>query len=827
MKTSQKIISIKKYKNENLYKIFEAENHPKNLFRSPLKIHKSKKQKHIPNAFSFSSNMEKKMKEITLSLHSYSKYMDDYTKLTQTYTYKSPDVSFYPLTKNEKFLPIGHKKNFSSILKKSKKLIINPCLSTPEVNEILTRKHEVTKKIRNRGNFFNLFNSTKYNNIVFKDDILFEYFIEGYFLREPKILKTLNLENTPLNYQFIQKDINYFNKYLLTLSKNKNYDYTKEKEFIYRLPSNRNEVTFRLIINSIYLSFTDVQAKIKYKKFLPFKYMILFYLLDYSMLKEFFSEIFYFDKTTDEFQVNKDTIDDVIDKYSLFIHNKLNYFGNLDSDNMIFKENELLYNTEYIWILNNDGDYKVYEMKIVFPRIKFQVTNFNLKFVKSMNKYLLINIIKNNFLQWDKYLLYELFMTKKLRKIIDDLFFISGKVLNITSFQNKKFYLSKLKNDTKSTSKNKQTLEFYITQINCQSSQYFNFVPNSISVIYFKKVSNFIELDENKNKYEKIQLTLKESQNLYKLSKYWGLLNTIKKCMNYSNMTQKYSFNFDILDDISDDIISATKINKSLEKNTSNNKLPFKFKLGQIEFTIQDCFLSQMVLIDQNKIQINYILTPQKLLEYILNNFNKNNHNNEKFNNIIGECSSDIIKEKIIINLTEEINCRGEFKKLTGYEKRHKSPEGTSILVSQSNSGTLKITKENNISPNINSISPRKTFQVSSFTKKKLSNENEIKKIPEKIIEELKIQNEEENKDKRKKKLKEFNNNFKSRNKIGFKEKPFWVSLEKMAKISTKFKTPISNKKALTKLRKSRNEDNYRLNSLAEIDKLKNGLITK
>ena len=808
--------------NENLYKIFEADTQSINVLHSPFKTFQSKKQKFIPCSFRPNSGIEKRMKEITLSLNSYSKYMNTYTKLTQTYSYKSPNVLFYPLTKNEKYLPISHKRNFSSKPGRPKNFKITSNLYVPVVTESGTQENKVTKKGKNSSNFLNLLNNNNYNSIFFKDEILFEYFIEGYFLREPKILKILNLEDTPLTYQpIMQKDVNYFNKYLVTLSKNKNYDYTNEKEFTYKLPNNMSEVNFKLIINNIYLRFIDVRTKKKYKKFLPFRYMILFYLLDYSMLKELFSEIFYYNKKVNEFQVNKETVDDVIEKYSLFISNKLNNFENLDSYNMIYKENELLYNTNYTWVLNDDGDYKINEVKIVFPRIKFIVTNINLKFVKSMNKYLLINIIKNNFLQWDKYLLYELFMTKKFRKMIDELIFIGEKKTNITTFKNRKFYLSKFKNN--STFTNKQTLEFYITQINCQSSKYFNFVPNSITINYSKRVNLYSDqTDENKIKCEKIQLTLKESQNLYKLSQNWGTLNTIKKCMNYNNMTQRYSFNFDILDNISNDVITAIQIDKSFEKNNTVNKLPYKFKINQVGFLVQDCFLSQKILIDQNKMQINYRQIPKKLSEYILSN--KKNNNNDEFNNIIGECSSDIIKEKILSNLTEEINCKGEFKKPL-YDGRHKSREGTTILLpGSSNSGTLKLTNEPTA---INNISSKKTFQLNLFSSKKLNNDHEIEKIPEKIIEETKtFPNRKEEKNKLKKKLSNFKSNFKSYSKRKYKEKPLWLNLDKIAQNSTKFTIPIRSKNELSRQRMLRNVNKYYTNSLGEIDKLKKGLMS-
>ena len=835
MKTEGYLTTNLKNKNENIYKTFETDTRTLNSFRCHSSKYFNNKQRYAPHTFRVSSSIGKKMKEITLSQHSFSKYMNTYTKLTQTYTYKSPSISYYPLRKNKKFLPITRKRNFSSNPGKLKKLKTSTSLFVAAINQNDIYKNKISKKPINMKNILNLLNTNNnYSSIFFKDEVLFKYFIEGYFLREPQILITLNLENTQINSQPIkQKDINYFNKYLLVLSKNKQYDYSNEKEFKYRLPNNRKEVNFRLIMNSLYISFTDVQTKKKYKKFLPFKYMILFYLLDYSMLKGLFSEIFYYNKEIGEFQVNEDTIDDIIHKYSLFIHNKLNDAQNLDSFDMIYKENELLYNTKYTWILNDDGEYKIYEMKIVFPKIKFVLSNINLKFVKSMSKYLLINIIKNNFLEWEKYLLYELFMTKKLRKIIDNLLFIGGAKASVSSYENKKFYLSKFENNSITKSKIKQTPEFYITQINCQSSKHFIFAPNSITINYSKKIKTNLEHPEkNKNKYEKIQLTLKESQNFYKVSKYWGVMNTIRKCMDYSNIDQKYSFNFDILDNISDDIITIIKINNPLIQNNIINKFPYKFKLDQVGFTIQDCLLSQRVLINQNKIQINYRPIPEKLSEYILSNFNKNNDNNDELNNLIGEYSSDIIREKILIDLTEEINCKGEFKILTVHYGRHKSQEVSTILIPKTSTDAAQIPNARNTAPFIKYIKPQKTFVINSSTRKKLNNENEIYKIQEKLNFEKGIHciNEEEkkkNKNKIGKKIIELKNNFKSYNKKGYKEKPFMKSLEKFAQMSTKFQKPICNKNELTKRMIMRNVNKSDMNSLVKIDISKDVQTTK
>ena len=51
-------------------------------------------------------DVEKKLKKMTLSNKSFFNYMDKYTKLTQNYTFKTPNISLYPKKKNPKYLPI-------------------------------------------------------------------------------------------------------------------------------------------------------------------------------------------------------------------------------------------------------------------------------------------------------------------------------------------------------------------------------------------------------------------------------------------------------------------------------------------------------------------------------------------------------------------------------------------------------------------------------------------------------------------------------------------------------------------------------------------------
>ena len=123
-----KTLENKNLRKFRIYNIFKYSSRDINKSRSnPYFVTLSKR---FPSPYQkpfLNSAIEKKMKEVTLSLNSYNSYMNSYKKLTQTHTYKIPDVVYYPLTKNESFLPIAKKKYFSyqNLHDKSFKLHIN------------------------------------------------------------------------------------------------------------------------------------------------------------------------------------------------------------------------------------------------------------------------------------------------------------------------------------------------------------------------------------------------------------------------------------------------------------------------------------------------------------------------------------------------------------------------------------------------------------------------------------------------------------------------------------------------------------------------------
>ena len=808
---------------DRIYNIFnyEISARNKNRPKSYLTTLSKKPDRKFYRPF-LNSAIEKKMKDITLSISSFNNYMNTYKKLTQTHTFKNPDVNFYPLTKNDSYLPVSNSRYFSSNNLNNKSSRINMSLDYKNIskntdnNQDSKNSFNITKKWNNNG---------KENN----ENAIFEYFISGNFLRDKKIFKFLGLEDARLTYPPMEdKNFKYLNQYLISLKQTKNYDYTNEKEYIYKFPNNKNNISFKIIVNSFHLTFTEINTQKKQKKYLPFKYMILFYLLDYSLLKQLISEIIYYDVEKNEFKANQNTIDEIINKYSLYINNKLNNVG--DKYNMIYKENELMYNTKYDWILYdfNNKKYKIFKTKIAFPKIKFEVNNINLKFVKSVNKFLLTTIIKNNFVQWDKYLLYDLFLTKKLRKIMTNLCFMENKESEAILYKNKKLYLSKLNSSNSTLFDEKQSLEFYITKINEKSSNFYTFVPNSITLIRHKRQLPYEENKFVKNKGEKIQLTLKESQNFYKLSKYWGIMTTLNKCISYNNMLQKYCLKFEVLNCVSKDFIDVIKKNNN-SKEIKNNIYPYKFKLNHYEFCLYDCFLTKKNIIEQNKIQINYRNIPIKMKEYILNNKGKQYN---KLNKLIAEFASEILTNKIINSLTEEIDIKGKINKsvLINNKSHTKNREGAFNISSEMYTMTSEIIK-----PNYNiSESSKMNNQIKNNLQSKSYNglkQNNTEKVAKKEMD--RTEKTKERKDKKRiifsasKKSTTMSRNVNMKNSQGYKQKCFINNLNLLIDNSIKNHISIASKNQLNKERILRNANKYRINSWIEIDELKKGLLSK
>ena len=187
--------------------------------------------------------------------------------------------------------------------------------------------------------------------------------------------------------------------------------------------------------------------------------------------------------------------------------------------------------------------------------------------------------MKTDFCEWEELILFELFFYKKFRAIINSI------LTNNNKYYKQKIHLlpNLAKNQNKDISNNKnKNFEIYITEINEKFSNYYIFNPYNIAL---KSTKN--------NYYQEVNLTLGESKILYKFGKYWGIVNTLLKCITYNNdVNNKVYFKFDIFENISPNHIKVYGItNKNIEKTDQ-----IKFKFNKLNIIINECSLKKIII---------------------------------------------------------------------------------------------------------------------------------------------------------------------------------------------------------------------------------------
>ena len=385
----------------------------------------------------------KKLKKLTLSNKSFFNYMNKYTKLTQNFTFKIPNVLIYPRKKNPKYLPIfylqkiGYNKddkkdnnkekmnndysnnnNFNEYNNLDNVNYLNKYNENENDNTIKEKpygfKFKDTRivydksKIRVKSSLFksnssnfnitninpsqNFKNRTNYNFHISKEEKkrnkLFKYFYEGDFLQDQTqrpqshfqifekkkknnnnniIIKDYNINNNiQILYEMI-KDINNKNN-IENLSWNKTMKYNIKNYY------KREDFSYQIDINSVCLKFinqdtnTNKSKKNNYSKndtnnsqklYIPFEYLPLFYLLDFTSFKIFLSEIIYYNKQTKLMEINKNELLLALNKYKKFINlNVINQDSNKKRkmEKITYECKEQHYQNIYDWIiyLNNE-----------------------------------------------------------------------------------------------------------------------------------------------------------------------------------------------------------------------------------------------------------------------------------------------------------------------------------------------------------------------------------------------------------------------------------------------------------------------------------------
>ena len=722
--------------------------------------------------------VEKKLKKMALSNKAFFNYMNKYTKLTQNFTFKTPNISIYPRRKNPKYLPLfylqkvgynidqesnndtnknnnneennyedsGNLNENNNIDQVNYDINDNYKDNENEDNTIKEKpygfKYKDTRivydksKIRARSSLFRNSNNSEFNltNIIPKQTVknrtnfnfhigkeekrrnrVFKYFYEGDFLQSPNQRPYSIIPHKKENFRKIKNnkieindnDVNNNIQVLYGMIKNikniNNFSTTKSMKYNIKNYYKKEDFSFQVDIESLCLKYISqdlnnsenkenifTKDNESHKLYLPFYYLPIFYLLDFTTFKIFLSEIIYYNQETNTMEINQKEISSIINKYKKFIvvnvinqdtkkkriinnityNCKEHHFQNIfdwiiyinEEDNNHIENGENAQNHENFQ-KNNDGNNEqneleelnlenkniIYKVKMIMPIIKFQIINRRVKIKKYLNKNLLIKLLKNDFSKWEENVLCELFLNKQFRNIINSTFTTKMNTLNFT-FLTKKIFIDRTEN--KENILNKTKYEFFITNAQKDFSHFLYYSPYIILVLFGK--------EKDKKIFANIPLTLKDSINLKKYSKYWGYMNTLNKCLKIDQNTQKINLDLKILEKDPTKFFHLEYIENNKDNNENIKEFDkqgfIKFKNNEdMEMVLLNCSIVELQ-ITTVKMDKRFYKVPNNLLDILLS---ENLKNEQNLNIHISEYSEFILFNDEILNLRrEEIDLR-------------------------------------------------------------------------------------------------------------------------------------------------------------------------
>ena len=648
------------------------------------------------------SSISKSLKSMTLNSKVYDKYIDYYSNLTQKFSFKTLRVDKYPLSKNNDYFPVRMKPLLTNNLNNEKISFSNETQNslfltyTKDIKEIKKYFKKNPYEFRN-DEVKNKFEKEKAINSIKAGKDFGELCEKNLF--ESKFLNKLGIKKIDINncFEEKQKNLKFFYEYSKNMDELKDIlnenNFHRNIVFKGKTAIKKEKMEFKLDIYSLCFKFFSLsdnktnKEKESQKLYFPFILMPLFYLLDFTSFKVLLSEIITFNTTNNSFEYIKEfLLINKVKKYLNFIHNS---FENKNgyNNNITYNKKETIFPLIYDWIvakhvineeeeednidinLNNNKNYKCFKLKLVLPKIKFSVDNLNLKINKFLDKHTIAYLLQNKFKNWEKFIFSDLFSIKKF-KIITNLIMLN------------KYYKIPLKkiNLSKKYKIQNKDYEFFLTQIGDNFSLYYIFIPFIVLIAY----------GEKEKKFQKINLNLKESINLFKFGQSWGIINTLFKCMFMDKMKNKIFFKFELIEDDKNELYNIFKeennktINKaltienydidknyniySIKKVQSRNKSIRTKEMNNIQARYQDnmydisllnCTFRKINITPINS-EDKYYIIPQNMLNGILSIKDVNKIFNMNYTDIpiiskyIGENCKFILSARESNNISEE-----------------------------------------------------------------------------------------------------------------------------------------------------------------------------
>ena len=251
-----------------------------------------------------------------------------------------------------------------------------------------------------------------------------------------------------------------------------------------------------------------------------------------------------------------------------------------------FNKNKEIKYTEYCFIWETPN--KTYRVRIIMPIIIFWSEHIHRNIVTYCDKDLFLFLLKNNFVNWDYYLLNYLFSIKAFRQIISSgLSFYSNHSLynvklspfNETDKKNKIIYpIYKIDNSLFSFINEKSiilnTNKKIYNHLNENNESYEFFYTNNFNInsfIEFHSYHIFIEYDKlNSKKCWEFALNFKQMNYLSNISKYEDLEKFLPKIIHTNFEDGKLSMDFSVFEYFNEKILEHGE-NKENENSKAND----------------------------------------------------------------------------------------------------------------------------------------------------------------------------------------------------------------------------------------------------------------
>ena len=467
-------------------------------------------------SYSNSVDLLKKSKKLILNTKNYSNYSNYYNQLTMKHSFKLPNITNYPIQKNEGIIPIKRHKNGKINIRK---LLIKD-VNIDNINEKNKTRNVIINSVSKTNEHYSDNSITSnsflkyidsFNNM---DDVVHKYvtYKENYYVDKNKD------GNKELLEKYIKNEVLTYNEEQNPL--NKNPIYKKENIFMIK------DIEVKLRCDTFILLFTDENGNKNSKIKLPFSCIPFFYGISFDSLKLLFLSIIEFDIKSNTFKLNKEKFSKI---YKNMIHTnkiyKLNCF--------LLNHSQMSY-LKYDWIISNEGKLKRFIFEIFMPKIKvrFKYSNgMKNTIVKSLDTTHISYLFLENFKDWDLFLVDSFCLIKEFRKTINQ-----ALSYNNINKENIKINLDDTKVKLYRMKLNNYCIIFFLSFLNE------NDIKNGLFEIKSPQIQ-IIYNGDNILPYEKIyNLTLKEAIQLNKMRKSFWPEDLIKKSLIIEE-TSIYIFN--------------------------------------------------------------------------------------------------------------------------------------------------------------------------------------------------------------------------------------------------------------------------------------------